>query len=97
MIILSLYFITYTCLQIGPDYNRTFAGIDHQSCREECPNQCTNEWKYSDYSGWHLDDSIKISCGKILGCYMILFYDFIIIMIYDHNFDDFYEIHMFTD
>ena len=82
MIILSLNFITYVCLQIGPDYNSKFAGIDHQSCREECPNQCTNEWKYNDYNGWHVDDSIKISCGMILRYYMILFYDF---KLFNHN------------
>ena len=67
-----MIFMKCSCLQIGPDYSKTTAGIYHPACKEECPNQCTNEWKYSD-NEWHVDNSIKITCGKILRCDMILF------------------------
>ena len=63
----------YKCLQIGRDYNGTVSGIHHGTCKEGCPNQCTNEWKYWN-DGWHVDISIKISCGKIKRFDMIFFY-----------------------
>ena len=72
MISKSLISMKYVCLQIWGDYTSTFAGIYHKSCKDECPNQCTNKWEYWD-NGWHVDNSIKISCGKMLRCYMILF------------------------
>jgi len=56
-----LYLATDGAWTIGPDYNDTAAEIYHQTCKEGCPNQCTNKWKYS-YNGWHVDNSIKISC-----------------------------------
>lgn len=57
------------CLQIGPDYNKTTAGLQHPNCNEECPDQCTNQWKYSD-NGWHFDGSIEILCGTIFRCHI---------------------------
>ena len=73
MIIVSMVFMKYILFQIGSDYSKTASGIYHQTCKEECPNQCTNEWKYALKVKWHVDNSIIISCGKILRCYMILF------------------------
>ena len=61
----------YKCFQIGEDYYNDDTWIYHQKCKEECPNQCTNSWQYWS-GGWQVDNSIKISCGKILGLDMIL-------------------------
>ena len=67
-----MIFMKYIWLQIGSDFSNIDAGIYHRTCKEECPNQCTNQWKYWD-KGWHVDSSIKISCGMISICDMILF------------------------
>jgi len=50
---------------IGLDSKSTIAGIYHQSCVEECPNQCSNRWKYLDIIGdgsINVNSSIKVSC-----------------------------------
>ena len=70
------------CLKIGPSYSKTASWIYHQTCKEECPNECTSQWKYLD-KGWHVDNSIKISCGTIARRYIILFSDFKLFNIYD--------------
>ena len=78
MIIISIIFIIYF-LKIGPDYSKTDAGIHHPTCKEECPNKCTNQWKYyTSYpnKGWHVDSSINILCGTILRLNIILSSDF---------------------
>ena len=65
--------LKYICLQLGPDYEDNKAVIYHPTCKEECPNLCTNEWEYSNQNGWHVDHSIKISRGKIVEVYINLF------------------------
>ena len=51
----------YIFLQVGSDYKSSAAGIYHPTCKEECPNLCTNQWN-SWSNGWHVDNFIKISC-----------------------------------
>ena len=80
MISKSLISMKYICLQIWGDYTSTLAGIYHKSCKEECPNQCKNEWKFVDGNKWKIDNYIKIRCGKIFRCDMILFVWFIFLM-----------------
>ena len=36
----------------------------HSNCRAPCPNLCDSQWQYSDNDGWHVDNSIKVACGK---------------------------------
>lgn len=67
-----MIFMKHILFQVGSNYSKTTAGIYHQTCKEECPSQCTNQWKYSN-NGWHVDFPINISCGKMLRCYMIRF------------------------
>ena len=70
-----MIFMKFICLQIGSDYKSMISEIYHQSCVEECPNQCSNRWKYLDIIGdgsINVDSSIKVSCGKTLRFNMIL-------------------------
>jgi len=57
-----LYFASDGKWKIGKDYKGTSSGISHQTCKEDCPIQCTNEWEYYTKGKWHVDESIKISC-----------------------------------
>jgi len=59
-----LYLSSIDKWKIGKDYTNTRSGISHPTCKEDCPNRCTNQWNYYDKGdkAWHVDNSIKISC-----------------------------------
>ena len=85
MIILFLeIFMHYIFLQIGSDYKSSAAGIYHPTCKEDCPNLCTNEWNGWN-NGWYVDNSIKISCDTppcrcdVYGRFYSMYYDFCLI------------------
>ena len=50
--------------KVGADYRENVGGLRHLTCKEECPNLCSNQWQYGN-NGWKTDHSINISCGKI--------------------------------
>ena len=59
-------FTNFTLTQFGDDYNITTTRLHHPNCHEECPNQCTNDWRYNANirNYWVVDKSIDVSCGR---------------------------------
>ena len=60
-------------IKIGDDYSTTSGRIIHQSCEEECPGLCTNDWIFYDEITLIIENSnatknqkkLDVSCGKI--------------------------------
>ena len=66
-------------IKIGDDYSTTTGTIMHQTCEEDCPGLCTNDWIFYDEITQIIDSSnatqnqnkMDVSCGKI---YKIIFF-----------------------
>ena len=53
----------YLFKKVGPDYRLADASLRHPTCKEECPDACSDQWEYYHNSRWHVDRSINVSCG----------------------------------
>ena len=60
----------FEILQIGKDHSERRGWISHDKCREYCPANCAQSWKYWDDTkgsdnqtkGWTSDPALTLSC-----------------------------------
>ena len=37
----------------------------HPTCKEACPQECSNEWLYWSGSAWETDFELNVLCGNV--------------------------------
>ena len=48
---------------IGNSYNTTSGTIYHPTCRTDCPEQCSDDWAYSN-PGWATNKTVDVLCAR---------------------------------
>ena len=64
-----LYKATNGVWGIGSSLSSNNVGIYHQTCLENCPTQCSQNWRYyDDLKNFNVDQSIEVSCKEKKCC-----------------------------